>query len=719
MKYSHSLTIVALILCIFCSNLPLQAQMTRNQLLRKFYQITTLHNSGRDADAIAVCEEIVSQYPAYPDTYLRMAEIYDSAGDEELALIMYRKYISLEMDDEKIKAPKSRLAEIGNKLGVPDFEEQEQALLKHTVMPDSQSENLDFESIFDISSLVSLADTTTDIRNEIVPFEQLNAAATGLDISGVNAGGLLPEPVIKIPDLNTDFNTITVTSAGSCDVPFRFVEHKEILDAFNAQLKDVDNSFISKEKFQSVTSLQGKWISSLYNDETGQEFLIIDIKGGADGLYLSFDDNCGMFTEYKSNLIKTSWNKIKSMWSTDRGMFDASELIGGINKVNFSEERVSVSCQLSKRDRPNIAAMGKDLIDNISTFIPLGNVVSKIGGSLLNQINKNQGSSSFQTVIDLTFHSVTDNVISCELLVREEQKSTGTSKTVMIDNKTFYMYRVPATYEVFRYIPNGNNYSEYKPLYERLQAESSDNSDLLFPLAMMSYYKVGIADVSDVSAFSKAISQMQQLSDNGCARASAWLIPVYYNLSMDERHYPLRSQRKHFRELSEKLLDEMLEQGYGFAYGLRGDIISGGIDGAEKASESYRIGMSKDDAHSYYRMGLLYMEGTITPRNPEQALQCFRKASEMGYADAGLQLALAYKNGSGVEQNYIEYIRLLGNAIEAGSIDALAELSDAFMWGIGVQRDVNAAVAIRKIYFQKKDNTWIDALAMYGCPITE
>ena len=36
------------------------AQMTRGQLLRKYYQITQLHNSGKDAEAIALCEEITT-----------------------------------------------------------------------------------------------------------------------------------------------------------------------------------------------------------------------------------------------------------------------------------------------------------------------------------------------------------------------------------------------------------------------------------------------------------------------------------------------------------------------------------------------------------------------------------------------------------------------------------------------------------------------------------
>ena len=64
---------IILTLFMLFTTVETSAQMTRGQLLRKYYQITQLHNSGKDAEAIAICEEITAMYPKMPDTYLRMA----------------------------------------------------------------------------------------------------------------------------------------------------------------------------------------------------------------------------------------------------------------------------------------------------------------------------------------------------------------------------------------------------------------------------------------------------------------------------------------------------------------------------------------------------------------------------------------------------------------------------------------------------------------------
>lgn len=744
-------------LCMLCG-LSAQAQMTRGELLRKFYQITSLHNSGRDVDAIAVCEEIVSVYPSYPDTYRRMAEIYDEAGDGELAVMMYRKYISLEMDDAKVAESRSRLKELESKLGVPHYDDEEQAAFERAVKPFSSvsrpsssvsvpatewpddavqslpSEDLSFGSLFDILSLVSsaesddesewleesLAEIPVDRRDNPISMEQMGSVAEGLVPDGYDFVTQVPDSVINTVDaifarMDKDRNV-----SEACTEPFRFVAHKGLLDGFVAKLDGGGSPLVRKEKFTSASSVSGKWISSLYNEDTGLEFLIVDIRDIGNGLSLSFDTDCGLFREHKNNLLKTSWNRIKSIWSTDGARYDVRELEESMSSVEYSDDYLFVSCPLSKKDRPDLGAMGKNLMDNLSVMVPFGNVVSRLGGSLLNYIIKKQGNASFQTVIEMTFKSVTDDVLSCEFIVRETQVASGTTKTVMIDDRTFYMFRAPATYEAFNYVNTDGKSPIYRELYGRLQTRSAENPSLLFPLAMMSYCKIGMGGgVSDVSAFSKALTQMQRLSDEGCVRASAWLIPVYYNLSMDVQHYPLRSQRKHFRELSVALLDNMLQKGYSFAYGLQGDIISGGTDGLDEAVESYKSGMRSGDPHSCYRMGLALMDGQSVQRDMYEAVSCFRKAADMGYADAYLQLALAYKNGSGVERDYKRYISYLIEAVETGSVDALSELSDAFMWGAGVGRDVNDAIAIRRLYFKKKDNAWLDALEAYGCLVDE
>ena len=168
-----------LVLLLTVASTDVAAQMTRGQLLRKYYQITQLHNSGKDAEAIALCEEITSMYPKLPDTYLRMAEIYYEGGEQEMALVMYRTYTSLEMDDKKAAQVGPRMKELEEKLGAKSFEQQEeeefQKLMAETAAKEQQEERAapafttSATSLFDISALVASANTK---EPEPEPYEE-------------------------------------------------------------------------------------------------------------------------------------------------------------------------------------------------------------------------------------------------------------------------------------------------------------------------------------------------------------------------------------------------------------------------------------------------------------------------------------------------------------------------------------------------------------------
>ena len=116
----------AILLFLFCGVASqASAQVTRGQLLTKFYKASTYHNAGNDEKAIEIYNEIATLAPMYPDTYLRIAEIYDKANNVEAALLMYRKYINLELDDAKVEEPSKRLKELESQLGVKHYEDIE------------------------------------------------------------------------------------------------------------------------------------------------------------------------------------------------------------------------------------------------------------------------------------------------------------------------------------------------------------------------------------------------------------------------------------------------------------------------------------------------------------------------------------------------------------------------------------------------------------------
>ena len=720
------------------------AQMTRGQLLRKYYQITQLHNSGKDAEAIALCEEITAMYPKLPDTYLRMAQIYDDGGENEMALVMYRTYTSLEMDDNKVAECSSRMKELENKLGAKSFEEQEKEDFDKLMAQTTSSAT----SLFDLSALVASANTKEPEPEEPVqePSNDVEAApepAGGqevslFDIANVDFNSTSdiektqpepetepetePEPEITQEVQKQADNLMETASAShkeqDCDEPYLFSPHPAVIDDLGLKRDAQYNAKVTpKRTFSSKSDLSGKWASSALSPETGREFIILDIDQMGNSLTAMINAESGIFIDKKNGLFKTSWNAVKSIWSSDGADFDANELKGNATRGDFSEESFDFTFALRKKDKPNVASIGRNIMDGLSLVIPFGAIASRIGSTLLNYAGKKISDEKFQTIINFSLKSVTENVLACNYIVSERHSTADGTRDIIIEEKSFHLFRVPDSYKPYVYSSNVQENALYRAMYTNLEQETLTHPDKLFPLAYMSYYGVGMGKkADDTDRLSKAIVQMQKLSDEGCLRASAWLIPVYYNLSIDEKHYPMRMQRKRFRELSDQQMSKLLMADSPYVYGLNGDIMSSGNSDPEEIAAEYDKGAAKGDAYSLYCLGIAYKEGIVKTRNAEQSFECFSQSARKGYADAYWQIALAYKSGIGVSADYNKYIHSLFQAIDEGSIEAVDELSTAYFWGIGVERDVNMGQQIRRSYFYLKNNVWRDVLSLYGFP---
>ena len=752
----------------------LNAQMTRGQLLRKYYQITQLHNSGKDAEAIAMCEEITAVYPKLPDTYLRMAEIYYDGGESEMALVMYRTYASLEMDDKKVAGHSSRIKELEDKLGAKSLQEQEQEefekLMAQTAAKEAAKETSPIiaipeqssttssvsitttaTSLFDISALVSSAktvepepiDETSGNDSEAAPEPQDGQEVSLFEISDIDFSKPAitaqavtpkpepepepipePEPEPEIPqDIQLQADQIIEQASldqvkADCSTPYMFSPHHSVIENLKLAREAVYDSKVSpKRKFDSKNDLIGKWVSSAYDPDNGRDFIILDIDQIGSNLSAVINSESGLFLEKKNGVFKTSWNAIKSIWSSDGADFDATELKGNATRGDFSDESFDFSFSLKKKDKPNVASIGRDVMDGLSLFIPFGALASRIGSTFLNYASRKSSNEKYQTTINFSLKSVTENVLACNYVVSERHSTIDGSREMVIEEKTFHMFRVDHTYQPYSYSSNIQENALYRAMYQRLTTEAQTDINKLFPLAYMSFYGAGIGKkADDTDRISKAIVQMQKLADSGCARANAWLIPVYFNLSLDEKHYPLRLQRKRFRDLSDKNMSALLLSGNPYVYGLNGDILASSNSDPDEVATEYEKGASKNDPYALYCLGMAYKEGVIKTRDAKESYNCFRKSAELGYADAYWQLALAYKSGFGVASDYNQYIHQLFQAIDAGSIEAIDELSTAFFWGIGVGHNVDLALQVRREYFYVKNNVWRNVLALYGFP---
>lgn len=75
-------------------------------------------------------------------------------------------------------------------------------------------------------------------------------------------------------------------------------------------------------------------------------------------------------------------------------------------------------------------------------------------------------------------------------------------------------------------------------------------------------------------------------------------------------------------------------------------------------------------AQTLYRKAQLCKAGVVVKQDLKEAYECFRKAAELGHADAQFELSICYLLGLGVEKNRAQYHQWLKKAVESGSAEA-------------------------------------------------
>ena len=98
------------------------------------------------------------------------------------------------------------------------------------------------------------------------------------------------------------------------------------------------------------------------------------------------------------------------------------------------------------------------------------------------------------------------------------------------------------------------------------------------------------------------------------------------------------------------------------------------------------------DAESQYKLGLNYIYGTDAPKDPAQAAEWFKKASDQGYLPARRELGILLASGEGVQQDLPTAISYLSEAADQLDPSALYHLGLMYEHGIGIEKDLQKAV---------------------------
>ena len=82
------------------------------------------------------------------------------------------------------------------------------------------------------------------------------------------------------------------------------------------------------------------------------------------------------------------------------------------------------------------------------------------------------------------------------------------------------------------------------------------------------------------------------------------------------------------------------------------------------------LSAARPDPENRYLLGLLFLEGRGTVRNPAAAADCFRQAASFSHLPAGKALGRMYYQGTGVEKDDLEAVRYLVPAADRGDAEA-------------------------------------------------
>lgn len=116
-----------------------------------------------------------------------------------------------------------------------------------------------------------------------------------------------------------------------------------------------------------------------------------------------------------------------------------------------------------------------------------------------------------------------------------------------------------------------------------------------------------------------------------------------------------------------------------------------------KSIEYYKKAAELGNAEAQFKLGDYYLVGVVVEQNDEEAVKWCRKAAEQGYAPAEYALGYVYDEGVSVEQNYEEAAKWYEKAAEKGNADAQFALGNFYFSGLGVKQNKEEA----KKWFQK------------------
>ncbi len=706
-------------LCLVLLSLPLsdiQAQApTRNQLLQLYHKANIAKHRSDYETAIARYGDIIRLVPQLPEPYLYIAELYDANSannreNQELAIFFYRKYIDVQLDDDKTISAQQRLIQLESAINVAHFEEY---------LKEDEAKVEEEYAQFEI-----------ELTEEVI--QDINEADTiSLELSTMEIAGL-SDTIVTISSKNDNSLSSLITAQGKpvdgIAIEQPYIPVKDKIYTINVKKQELlfpldikpENTIATMWNNSTIdlSNLSGRWVSNsrLPNN---REIWIFDIDAQQDDIKITLNPNSGILNvkEWKNQQLFTTKKPYgidfnKKVKSSNDIYNETLQMIKDIKSPVVSANKRDETLQFTygfildyngkngnydwvKQCGKGLLTIGKEAgkllggIFGLASFIPD------------NTTSKSAPEPVVNYIADVNFklgYAPAGLVGTGREIFAQQVDDKRNEKSV--HSFTRILYKVDDQYnghEVSGFVKSREQINKEKELIKAVKKGAKDNATMQYLLAILYSYSVGEKDFKNNT--DKVYKQMMKAAKAGSLSAAEYVIKHNYSIASDN------SKSKAMRKKSLAIAQEWSERIYPAAPGLTKCLqaqyaIDNNCD-YDLALQLIReaVASAKDNGSFLNRLGELYLNSF---NNDGDAIRCFAKAAELNDNNAMLNIAMLHRNG----KNVPEYVKWIAKAYECGNLQATNELAEIYFKGIGVKQDYQRGMKYAELYHSRMEENW-------------
>lgn len=735
------------LLLITCPIFSYSQQPTRNQLFTLYYEANLAANSGNIDSAITKYQEIINLTPRYSDPYLKAAQLCEEHIDKdpkwlETAIVMYRLYLNLELDDTKTNEAAIKLRSLEDKMSISHFDEklladkgdieeyapgindntEESSLETEEDFLDNNTEepisNIESNSINDNITEESSSDIEWNNTEEVSDLT-INNTNDSLASQSQEYIQYPSEPsVIDNEGTENNINRNSLTTI--TDSPFVNPYAVEIIP------ENTLDSHAMKEL--DLNALCGRWVS-LSRMSNGREAWIIDISILHNELRITLNNNSGILNlpQWQQSLLGERSSLLSCANNHSIITTRPDITMGTMKMFNYLQSRVangaidengSISFTYGidlvytpTAGKYDIARTGLGILSGLFEGLTGISGLSNITDNAINNMEASDTEINYTGEINFIMNLNEGFMTgSCkELLNETSTKGSHEKKNRVFPVELCKVNRYYAGYQGNPFVKTKEDIKREKDILKKLK-KADNYSENKYLLGILYAYNYGEKEIFEVPKYSKkSIKLLKSAAKDGNANALAFLSDYFFKLSLGEKtdqlpqvsissslgavlinaSMPPKNVRKSSLKYAEKYLSQLKEIDPARALVIEAEYKINKSHDIDAAINLFQKAASLGNSTAMNRIGeiLLYEYNDL-----DGAINYFSQAANLNNPNAMLNIALLYRDGKGIQQDAALYITWTLRAYKNGNLAALDELANAYAKGIGVKQDYEQSI---------------------------